>query len=69
MNKQQPLTPKYWIGHDESTDDVYLDTAAKSFTDCEKKMDEKFGSSRWREVETVKASLMEINLVDLTENA
>lgn len=62
MNKQQPLTPKYWIGHDESTDDVYIDTASKCCLDCETKMNEKFGD-RWYEVETIKVSLMEIRLV------
>lgn len=30
MNKQQKLTPKYWVVHDTQTDDVFTDTLRKS---------------------------------------
>jgi len=38
MNTKQPLTPKYWIAHDPRTDDVYIDTASKSYDDCYEKI-------------------------------
>lgn len=30
MNTKQKLTPKYWVVHDTTTDDVFIDTACKS---------------------------------------
>jgi hypothetical protein len=37
MKKDQKLTPKYWIGHDPKTDDVYISSAAKDYKTCESK--------------------------------
>jgi len=37
MDKQQKLTPKYWIAHDNTTDDVIIGTAAKMLSDCQMK--------------------------------
>lgn len=37
MKNKQKLTPKYWIGHDPKTEDVYIDTAAKDYRSCEDK--------------------------------
>lgn len=37
MNKQQKLTPKYWIAHDNTSDDVIIGTAAKTLSDCQMK--------------------------------
>ena len=34
MKQGQQFTPKYWVFHNTDTDDVYLDTAAKSWDDC-----------------------------------
>lgn len=30
MNSDQKLSPKYWVVHDKTTDEVFLDTANKS---------------------------------------
>ena len=34
MKPDQRFTPKYWVFHNKETDDVYLDTAAKSWDGC-----------------------------------
>ncbi len=33
MNSNQKLSPKYWVIHDKTTDDVFLHTARKSMQD------------------------------------
>ncbi len=64
MNTEQEFTPKYWVGHNPEKDDVYLDTASKSWDDADKKMRLLFGEDY--QYETVyKVSLVEIRLVDL----
>lgn len=34
MKTEQEFTPKYWVLHDIDSDDVYIDTLAKSYTTC-----------------------------------
>lgn len=43
MNKNQKQTPKYWIGHDKRTDDVFLNTARKDRDSCVVDMKRCFG--------------------------
>lgn len=31
MKNSQNLTPKYWMVHDVTTDDVFIDTASKTY--------------------------------------
>lgn len=38
MKPDQNHTPKYWVAHDPRTDDVYLDTASKSYDGCVEKL-------------------------------
>jgi len=35
MNNNQKFSPKYWVVHDISTDDVFIDTACKTKSDSE----------------------------------
>tara|TARA_Y100000296_G_scaffold35956_1_gene41643 strand:+ start:616 stop:819 length:204 start_codon:yes stop_codon:yes gene_type:complete len=42
MKINQKLTPKYWIAHDNTTGDVWLDTADKSLVGCRDKLKHKF---------------------------
>lgn len=35
MKHNQEYTPKYWVGHDPRTDDIYIDTARKSKGEAE----------------------------------
>lgn len=34
MKQDQKFTPKYWIAHDKTTDDVLIKTAGKSLDEC-----------------------------------
>jgi hypothetical protein len=40
MKPDQRFTPKYWVFHNTKTDDVYLETAAKSFAACKFKVEQ-----------------------------
>jgi hypothetical protein len=35
MKPDQQFTPKYWVFHNTQTDDVFIDTAAKSLIESE----------------------------------
>lgn len=37
-NKPQKYTPKYWVGHNRNTDDVYISTASKNKAEAFGKM-------------------------------
>ena len=43
MNDYQKLSPKYWVGHNKSTDDVFIETSDKSYEWVVDKMELKFG--------------------------
>lgn len=43
MNDYQKLSPKYWVGHNKATDDVFIETADKSYEWVVDKMELKFG--------------------------
>ena len=34
MKEKQTFIPKYWIFHNKVSDDVFINTAHKSFDDC-----------------------------------
>ena len=41
MKIDQEFTPKYWVGHNTESDDVYLPTASKNRATAEHNMAEK----------------------------
>ena len=69
MRTEQDFTPKYWVFHNTATDDVYLDTAAKSWEDCRilaaQKHTEKLLDFYSTESSPYAISLVEIKLVNL----
>jgi hypothetical protein len=67
MNKDQELTPKYWVGHDVESDDVFLNTASKSKCEAETKMNERFRGTNWRNLDYISIDLMEIKLVNFKD--
>ena len=63
MNNNQTHTPKYWVAHNKTTDDVLLGTASKSKVLVYDKMREELGDD-WEEGESGwLISLIEIRLV------
>lgn len=40
MKPDQRHSPKYWVAHDTTTDDVILETATKSLYDTQVKLDD-----------------------------
>lgn len=63
MNKDQKLTPKYWVGHNTEKDDVFLWTADKNRGAACQYMVDAFGEV-WFLDETFEVSLVEIKLVE-----
>jgi hypothetical protein len=43
MNEAQKYTPKYWVGHNKETDDVFITTASKNKGDVYLHMEATFG--------------------------
>ena len=62
MNKEQEFTPKYWVGHDNKKDDVFLETAGKSRMSAILAMAAKFGID-WADKKYLSVDLVEIKLV------
>lgn len=44
MNDHQKMSPKYWVGHNKATDDVFIETAEKSYEWALDKMVGMFGN-------------------------
>jgi hypothetical protein len=59
----QKLTPKYWVIHNKTTDDVMLQTASKSLADAWANAEAEFGESVCED-ENIEPILIEINFVD-----
>jgi len=63
MNVDQKYTPKYWVGHNKASDDVYLCTANKSKLDELYAMEDMFGED-WFMDEDFEVILVEIKMVE-----
>lgn len=67
MNTNQKHTPKYWVAHDPTIDDVYVDTADKSYDGCYERISELMMGQEYLEgamqENRIKISLVEINLI------
>ena len=61
MNTQQEYTPKYWVGHIKTEDDVILDTASKSRHEACRKMEEIYGDD-WFMDELFGVDLLELKI-------
>lgn len=48
MKHEQKITPKYWVGHDRLTDDVFISTMYKYRQDTYEHMQSIFGED-WEE--------------------
>lgn len=59
MIEAQKLTPKYWVGHRNTDEDVFLDTASKTFSVSVQKMEELFGED-WFMDEGLEVILVEV---------
>lgn len=64
MNSEQKLTPKYWVGHNKATDDVFIGTATKS-KDYTIGLMESFFGEDWFLDEDFEVILVEIKMADL----
>lgn len=62
MKETQKYTPKYWVGHNKNTDDVYINTAFKHRKDASDAMIGMFGYE-WHEKQELEVVLIEIKLV------
>ncbi len=63
MEQDQKFTPKYWIAHSVCRDDVYLGTAAKSWSECQENVERIFGDLGDSVLDNLLISLCEIRLV------
>lgn len=62
MNDNQKLSPKYWVGHNKATDDVFIETADKSYEWVVDKMVKIFGDEFYENL-NLEITLVEINKV------
>lgn len=64
MNQEQKLTPKYWIVHDATTDDVFLETAHKSRDKAIQRYELfEITNGYFEDNENLKCSLFELKIV------
>lgn len=59
MNSKQKLSPKYWVGHDKTTDDVFTNTMCKGYKDTVVQMEDTFGED-WFLDENFEIILVEV---------
>lgn len=64
MNKEQKFTPKYWVVHDKSLDDVVIFTAAKGRQESIDLFTQFYGEDTFYESSNLLCSLIEINLME-----
>ena len=62
MNDHQKMSPKYWVGHNKATDDVFIETADKSYEWVVDKMELKF-CDEFYENQNLEIILVEIKQV------
>ncbi|MOA30254.1 hypothetical protein D3C78_1513290 [compost metagenome] len=62
MKDGQPLSPKYWVGHNKKTDDVFVSTCHKVRQKSVELMDWLFGAD-WFMDEDLEVILIEIKIV------
>jgi len=63
MKIDQKYTPKYWIGHRKSDDDVFVTTANKGRKDTVQAMEELFGED-WFMDEDLEVIIFEIKIAN-----
>lgn len=63
MKADQKFTPKYWVGHNKTTDDIIPSTLAKSLSTTEMLMENEFGDEYW-ENENYETILVEIKIIE-----
>lgn len=64
MNKEQKFTPKYWVVHDRSLEDVFILTAAKCYQESIDLFIQFYGEDTFYESPNLLCSLFEINLME-----
>lgn len=47
MKQEQEHSPKYWVVHDKTSDDVFINTASKGMGQCEENFVEYHGVARY----------------------
>lgn len=62
MKLDQKYTPKYWVGHRKSDDDVFITTASKTKAHCYQDMEALFGEDCFID-DDFDVILIEINIV------
>ena len=67
MKANQKYTPKYWVCHRPSEDDIIIETLSKSKKDSEEKMISMIGEELFYEQidESLLCDIIDINLVNL----
>lgn len=65
MKSDQMFTPKYWVLHNKSEDDVYLQTASKTYDDCCTFADAMCGEEWW-DNDNLEVILVEIRMLVFT---
>lgn len=65
MKADQKYTPKYWVVHDKTTDDVFLETMNKTRSDAIETFADIYGVEEWTHNGNTEVILIEINMVDL----
>lgn len=62
MKADQKFTPKYWVLHNKTEDDVYLQTASKNYDDCHTFAEAMCGRGLWDD-ENLEVILVEIRML------
>lgn len=65
MNNEQKLTPKYWVAHNTSTDDVYVRTMFKYRQDTLDMVVAMYGHDWEEKHPNIKIDLIELKVVQL----
>lgn len=65
MNNEQKLTPKYWVAHNTSTDDVYVRTMFKYRQDTLDMVVAMYGDDWEEKHPNIKIDLIELKVVQL----
>ena len=63
MKATQKYTPKYWVIHNITEDDVYISTASKSMDDAIKKFTEFYGDDAYDNDVNLQPLLIELKMV------
>lgn len=64
MKLKQKITPKYWVAHDKTTDDVFVLTARKSYDEAYKAFEDEYGVGIFDEKDNFDVILIEVKQVE-----